>query len=75
MASIRTTQATETTAQAIARATESLDLMKSKDLSTNLRISNLEKQIRKQEQKINEKFKSSQKNKTTKTNNKEIYPR
>jgi hypothetical protein len=64
MASIRTTQATETTAQAIARATESLDLMKSKDLSTNLRISNLEKQIRKQEQKINEKFKSSQKNKT-----------
>ena len=69
MASIRTTQATEITAQAIARATESLDLMKSKDLSTNLRISNLEKQIRKQEQKINEKFKSSQKNKTEEEKN------
>ena len=64
MKSIQTINATEATAQAIARATESIDLTKSRDLNANLRLKNLEKQVRKQDQRINEKFKNLQTNKT-----------
>ncbi len=68
MKSIQTINATEATAQAIAGATESIDLTKSRDLNANLRLKNLEKQVRKQDQRINEKFKNLQANKTEEKN-------
>jgi len=58
MISIQTSSATEATAQAIAKATENINSMNAKDLNSNLRITNLEKEIRKQDQKLNETMKN-----------------
>jgi len=68
MKSLQATNATEVTAQAIAKATENMNLMNSKDLAANLRLTNLEKQFRKQDQKISEKLKSLTKDKEAQKN-------
>jgi hypothetical protein len=45
-----------------------MNLMNSKDLAANLRLTNLEKQFRKQDQKISEKLKSLTKDKEAQKN-------
>ncbi len=57
MSSLQMINATEATAHAIAKATENINITNTKDLTSNLRLSNLEKQVRKQDQKLNEQSK------------------
>jgi len=65
MNSLQIITATEATAHAIAKATENVSITNSKDLTANLRLSTLEKQVRKQDQKFNEKFKTLQQQKNS----------
>jgi len=60
--------ATNTTAQAIAKATENINYSQSINLNNNLRISNLEKSVRKHEQKANEIIKAIQNKKSPQKN-------
>jgi len=73
MQSLETINATSATAFAIAKATEHEALANSQQLSANLRISNLEKITRKQEQKTNELHKEL-KTKRTQKNLKGSHP-
>jgi hypothetical protein len=73
MQSLETINATSATALAIAKATEHDALANSQQLSSNLRISNLEKITKKQEQKTNELCKEL-KTKRTQKNLKESHP-
>jgi hypothetical protein len=54
MKSMEIVKATLATAQALEKATENINLQRSTSLEANIRISNLEKNARKQEQKSNE---------------------
>jgi hypothetical protein len=54
MMAIETTNATETTALAIYRATENITNTNQLNLNTNLRVSNLEKTLKRYDQKHNE---------------------
>jgi hypothetical protein len=69
MASLNTISATKATAKAIATATENLEEYTSKNALTELRINNLEHNLKKQEQKTNEMVnklpKNSKKNQQT----------
>jgi len=65
MNSLQIITATEATAHAIAKATENVSITNSKDLTTNLRLSTLEKQVRKQDQKFNEKLSTLQQQKNS----------
>jgi len=57
MSSLQMINATEATAHAIAKATENINITNTKDLTSNLRLSTLEKQVRKQDQKLNKQSK------------------
>ena len=65
MNSLQIITATEATAHAIAKATENVSITNSKDLTANLRLSTLEKQVRKQDQKFNEKLSTLQQQKNS----------
>jgi hypothetical protein len=73
MQSLETINATSATALAIAKATEHEALTNSQQLSSNLRISNLEKITKKHEQKTNELYKEL-KTKRTQKNLKGSHP-
>jgi len=66
-------KATNATALAIAKATESTNYSQSLNLHNNLRISNLEKSIRKHEQKTNEIVKSIQNKQSSQKNSNGSY--
>jgi hypothetical protein len=66
-------KATNATAQAITKATENINYSQSLNLNNNLRISNLEKSIRKHEQKTNEIIKSIQNKQSSQKNSNGSY--
>jgi len=66
MKAMETVKATESTALAIAKATEQLNNSNSLNLHTNLRVTNLERSLKRQEQRQNEFFNKIKKQKTQK---------
>jgi hypothetical protein len=74
MATFETIDVTANIAAAIARATEVQNTMQSANLQSNLRLSNLETSVHKQEQKTNELAKSLKVNESNHQKNKKWTP-
>jgi hypothetical protein len=66
MKAMETVKATESTAIAIAKATEHINNSNSANLNTNLRVTNLERSLKRQEQRQNEFFNKFKKQRTQK---------